>query len=165
MTRASGASVSESLALQVARLEAEASTPRDAHEDMARQDMQRVLDEHLVAYSAPAARLPALRLLAKIAVNVLESPDNPKLRRIKAKNPALQEQVLRVRGGRAFLVAMGFVPKVTDFEEYYQLLPLPESGGEEAVEQARQAQRQRLTTARDLCLDAMVQAEGAGGSS
>ena len=98
-------------------------------------------------------------------MNVLESPDNPKLRRIKAKNPALQEQVLRVRGGRAFLVAMGFVPKVTDFEEYYQLLPLPESGGEEAVEQARQAQRQRLTTARDLCLDAMVQAEGAEGAS
>ena len=44
----------------VERLQRELSAPRDAHEDMARQELQRLLDEHLVLYNAPSDRMRCL---------------------------------------------------------------------------------------------------------
>ena len=105
----------------VQRLRQELTAPLDAHEDMARQELQRVLDEHIVLYNAPSDQIRCLTMLCKIATNVLSEPENMKYRRIKAKNEALTERVLSVRGGRAFLVAMGFVPTVIEFEEHFQL--------------------------------------------
>ena len=159
----------------VERLQRELSAPRDAHEDMARQELQRLLDEHLVLYNAPSDRMRCLAMLRKIASNVLDDPTNPKVQRIKAKNPALCEAVMSVRGGRAFLVAMGFVPKVVDFEEYFQLLTPPifqalgdgqgeegEAADAEAVAQA--AQRKRLDTAVEMCTEAIEEAQARLGA-
>ena len=103
------------------RLQQELTSPLDAHEDMARQELQRLLDEHIVLYNAPSDQIRCLAMLCKIATNVLSEPENLKYRRVKAKNEALSERVLSVRGGRAFLVAMGFVPTVIEFEEHFQL--------------------------------------------
>jgi hypothetical protein len=114
----------------VQRLQRELAAPRDAHEDMARQELQRLLDEHVVMYNAPSDQVRCLTMLRKIATNVLSEPENVKFRRIKEKNEALSERVLSVRGGRAFLVAMGFVPTVIEFEQYFQLPGLELDGQE-----------------------------------
>lgn len=113
---------------EVRRLQRELTAPRDAHEDMARQELQRLLDEHVVMYNAPSDQIRCLTMLRKIATNVLSEPDNMKFRRIKEKNDALAQRVLSVRGGRAFLVAMGFVPTVIEFEQYFQLPGLEQDG-------------------------------------
>ena len=115
---------------EVHRLQRELTAPVDAHEDMARQEMQRLLEEHIVMYNAPSDQVRCLTMLRKIATNVLSAPDNAKFRRIKAKNEALSERVLAVRGGRAFLVAMGFVPTVIDFEQHFQLLGLKDKSAQ-----------------------------------
>jgi hypothetical protein len=65
---------------------------------------------------------------AQIAENVLSDPSNPKLRKIKVKNATLAEAVLAVRGGSAFLKAMGFHLHVIEFEEYFHL-QRPAGGG------------------------------------
>lgn len=108
----------------VQRLQRELAAPLDAQEHMARQELQRLLDDHIVMYNKPTDQLRCLTMLRTIATNVLSEPGNPKFWRIKAKNGALSKNVLGVRGGRAFLVAMGFVPAVIEFEQHFQLIGL-----------------------------------------
>ncbi|CAG9861841.1 unnamed protein product [Phyllotreta striolata] len=57
-----------------------------------------------------------LRLLTKIAENILKNPHNLKLRSLKKSNATISEKILAIKGGIECLKAMGFQEKDTVFE-------------------------------------------------
>ena len=54
------------------------------------------------------SRATAIKTLKKLVDNVVEAPENPKYRRVRVSNAKIQQAVLGVPGGEAFLRALGF---------------------------------------------------------
>lgn len=50
----------------------------------------------------------AVRLLTKIAENILHDPSNKKLRTLQKSNPTISKKILSVFGGIECLILMGF---------------------------------------------------------
>lgn len=89
-----------------------------------------------------ASRQVAISALRTILGNVTECPEEPQWRRLRQSNARLQREVLRWRGGRAFLLSCGFRVKIlripdverlqTRLRRYYEMFApkeLPENGG------------------------------------
>lgn len=51
----------------------------------------------------------AVRLLAKIADNILKEPNNPKIRLLKKSNATISRKILGISGGMEMLKLMGFI--------------------------------------------------------
>ena len=83
------------------------------------EDMVRVLRDHLVLYNKEPPLVECLQCLRKILDNVLAAPADSKFRKLKASKKLLADRVLALRGGAAFLKAVGFDTAIIDFEEYY----------------------------------------------
>lgn len=65
----------------------------------------------------PEKRSVASETLQKCIKNIIEKPEEPKYRRIRINNKAMQDRVLSAKGGHEFLVACGFeerIEKTTD---------------------------------------------------
>lgn len=88
---------------------------------------------HLVRGAGLDRPLPAPDLTQLIS-NIVDHPEETKYRRIPATNKRLVETVTERKGGRAFLVGVGFHKKVEQNKEAWLL---PEGGA--ALEQARVA--------------------------
>lgn len=67
----------------------------------------------------PNVRSQCLNTLKKIISNIVQHPEEEKFRKIPARSKTLQNDILKAKGGRAFLLELGFTVKVMQFEEFY----------------------------------------------
>lgn len=67
----------------------------------------------------PNVRSQCLNTLKKIVSNIVQHPEEEKFRKIPARSKALQSDILKAKGGRAFILELGFTVKVMQFEEFY----------------------------------------------
>ncbi|KXS20256.1 hypothetical protein M427DRAFT_52497 [Gonapodya prolifera JEL478] len=81
--------------------------------------VRRLLTSTIIRDNPPAVYAPCLATVLKIVSNILENPDDPKFRLVKARNPAFQRAVVACRGGTDLLTLTGFLKRVKDFEEYW----------------------------------------------
>lgn len=87
-----------------------------------------VLIATLMLYSLNRSdpRAAAIEILNKYLNNIINSPTEPKYRRIRITNRVYQEKVASAKGGPAFLKAAGFV-EILEATETFLLYPAEES--------------------------------------
>jgi hypothetical protein len=80
--------------------------------------LRKIISAELTA-EHPNVRSQCLNTLKKIISNIVQHPDQEKFRKIPARSKTLQNDILKAKGGQAFLLELGFTVKVMEFEEFY----------------------------------------------
>ncbi|KAJ3058326.1 hypothetical protein HK102_010566 [Quaeritorhiza haematococci] len=122
---------------------------------------RRLVDSRILRDNLPAQSLSTLTTLHKILSNILSHPSEPKYRKLRGRNKLVHDSILSVLGGEEALIAVGFLKRVEQFEEYFVLVGEGGQGLEKvkvardileeylgkAVEKAEREERQKFLAA------------------
>ncbi|KAG8798905.1 hypothetical protein FRC17_007288 [Serendipita sp. 399] len=98
---------------------------RFARERDTRLEFRRLVDPGIARGNAPATYEETIKVLSKIADNLLSDPENEKYRRFKPTNTLIKKHLVEVKGALEYAVALGFRAEVEHFQPYYTFLDTP----------------------------------------
>ncbi|KAG8877362.1 hypothetical protein FRB97_003475 [Tulasnella sp. 331] len=88
-----------------------------------RQRFRRLVDPGIIRSNNEAMSDAGIKCLSTICHNILDHPEEEKYRRFKTTNHRIKSDVIEVKGGLEFAVAIGFREQVEDFQPYYAWKP------------------------------------------
>jgi hypothetical protein len=63
--------------------------------------------------------MASLKILSKIAENLIREPQNPKFRQFKPTNDTIRRHLIETKGALEYAIEMGFRPEVREFQPLY----------------------------------------------
>ncbi|KAG8837228.1 hypothetical protein FRC18_009748 [Serendipita sp. 400] len=100
---------------------------RFARERETRLEFRRLVDPGIARGNTPARFEETLKVLSKIADNLLSDIGNEKYRRFKPTNNLIKKHLVEVKGALEYAVALGFRAEVEHFQPYYTFLDTPKN--------------------------------------
>ncbi|KAG2348943.1 hypothetical protein BDR05DRAFT_856655, partial [Suillus weaverae] len=84
-----------------------------------RQKFRRLIDPGISRPNSQEAAMASLKILSKIAENLLQEPENPKFRQFKPTNDTIRRRLIETKGALEYAIEMGFRPEVKEFQPLY----------------------------------------------
>ncbi|KAG1783298.1 hypothetical protein EV702DRAFT_942594, partial [Suillus placidus] len=84
-----------------------------------RQKFRRLIDPGISRPNSQEAAMASLKILSKIAENLLREPENHKFRQFKPTNDTIRRRLIETKGALEYAIEMGFRPEVKEFQPLY----------------------------------------------
>ncbi|KAG2156094.1 hypothetical protein DEU56DRAFT_765529 [Suillus clintonianus] len=84
-----------------------------------RQMFRRLIDPGISRPNPQEAAMASLKILSKIAENLIREPENPKFRQFKSTNDTIRRRLIETKGALEYAIEMGFRPEVKEFQPLY----------------------------------------------
>jgi len=88
-----------------------------------RQHFRRLIDPGIMRPNTDQVAMESLKVLLKIAENLLREPNNPKFQRFKTTNSLIKRHLVDPKGTLEYAIELGFQPKVENFQPFYVFNP------------------------------------------
>ncbi|KAI0352951.1 hypothetical protein OH77DRAFT_749030 [Trametes cingulata] len=89
------------------------------HEHDDRQRFRKRIDRDIIAANPPKVALQSLRVVLKLAENILAEPTNERFRRFKITNDTVRKSIMEPKGVLQLVVDLGFREKAENYDSYY----------------------------------------------
>ncbi|KAL6309529.1 hypothetical protein BKA93DRAFT_757832 [Sparassis latifolia] len=93
------------------------------HNHEKRQEFRRLIDPGILRPNAREIALEALQTLKQLADNIIKHPNDEKYYKFKPTNSKIKHLLVEPKGTLEYAVALGFHPKVENFQPYYMFNP------------------------------------------
>jgi len=84
-----------------------------------RRHFRRIIDSDILARNPKPIAREALRIISRLADNLLKEPTNPKYQKFKRTNPRIEKYLEGSKGSLELVQALGFGLKVDQLQPYY----------------------------------------------
>jgi hypothetical protein len=84
-----------------------------------RQKFRRLINPGISRPNSQEAAMASLKILSKIAENLIREPQNPKFRQFKPTNDTIRRHLIETKGALEYAIEMGFRPEVKEFQPLY----------------------------------------------
>ncbi|KAG9317686.1 hypothetical protein JVU11DRAFT_1898 [Chiua virens] len=101
----------------------DAPTAQSMEDHEKRQNFRRLIDPGIFRPNSKEVAMDSLKSLSTIANNILREPDNTRYHSFKRENDTIKRRLIQPKGALEYALALGFRPKVTDFQSYYAFHP------------------------------------------